>query len=385
VLGEWKLDTPVAGSRSRFHVESDSRDGPTPDHRRDGSPVDQRSDSSLPDIRTDASPADQPDEESAPEQRYDRNVRALGLDGQRRLESATVGVVGVGGLGSMAAEQLARLGVGELVLVDPDEVEASNLPRLVGVYDHHVGQPKVTTVREHLWKSSGGSLTVEAIPERVQDCAGVLDRCDVVIGCVDSVTARSYCNEYAVKHLTYYLDAGVRIDTPDAPAATNDPAGDVPDEPAGDTTADGARTDDRTVELTGYVHLVAPGSNACFDCLGRHDQAAARIEQLSPTERSAEQERGYIDDDELAPEPAVIHLNGQCASKTVSVLVNLVTGVHTPPDFIRYDDHDHEMTELTTDPSENCPTCGTDGVLGVGRRSFGDAHFRPDEGPAVTD
>ena len=389
VVGEWKLDTPVAGARSRFRVESGDHGGSTPDHRRDTSPVDRRRDGSTPDERTDGSPADTHSDGSTPDRRYDRTVRALGLDGQRRLESATVGVVGVGGLGSMVAEQLARLGVDELVLVDPDEVEASNLSRLVGVYDHHVGQPKVTAVREHLWKSSGGSLTVEAVPERVQDCAGVLDRCDVVIGCVDSVTARSYCNEYAVKHLTYYLDAGVRIDTPDAPAATNDPAGDVPDRgadgPTGDSMVAGARTDDRTVELTGYVHLVAPGSNACFDCLGRHDQAAARIEQLSPTERSAEQERGYIDDDELAPEPAVIHLNGQCASKAVSVLVNLVTGVHTPPDFIRYEDHDHEMTELTTEPSENCPTCGTDGVLGVGRRSFGDAHFQPDEEPAASD
>jgi len=353
VIGEWKLDTPVAGTRSRFHGESGDDDRP-----------------SL-------------------EQRYDRNVRAFGVDGQRRLESVTIGVVGVGGLGSIVAEQLARLGVGELVLVDPDSVEASNLSRLVGAYDYHVGQPKVTAVRQHLLKSSGGELTVDAVPKRVQDCTAVLENCDVIVGCVDSVTARSYCNEYAVKHLQYYIDAGVRIDTPDVTPAGIDSDDAVTkqrsDEPREGTPTNPVQTDDQSVELTGYVHLVAPGSNACFDCLGRHDQAAARIEQLSPTEQDAEQERGYIDDDELAPEPAVIHLNGQCASKTVSVLVDLVTGVHTPPDFIRYEEHDHEMTELTTAPSENCPTCGRDGVLGVGQRSFGDAHFEPDEESAVSD
>jgi molybdopterin/thiamine biosynthesis adenylyltransferase len=353
VLGEWKLEQPVAGARSRFSVD-----------------------------------VNETDSSALEEQRYDRNMRAFGTNGQRRLESTTVGLVGVGGLGSMIAEQLARLGVGELVVVDPDNVEESNLSRIVGVFDHHVGEPKVTAIRDHLLKSSGGSLAVTAVQERIQDCPSALDDCDIVIGCVDSVTARSFCNEYAVKQLQYYLDAGVRIDTPEAPAGDGS-GGTVAKQgseaSSGDTAEETAKTDDRTVEMTGYVHLVAPGSNACFDCLGRHDQAAARIEQLSPTERGVEQERGYIDDGELTPEPAVVHLNGQCASKAVSVLVDLVTGVHTPPDFIRYEDHSHEMTELTTAPSEGCPTCGTDGVLGVGHRSFGDARFEPAEKRADSD
>jgi len=351
VLGEWKLDRPVTGTHSRFDIDADAS--------------------------------------TYEDQRYDRNVRAFGNDGQQRLESATVGIVGVGGLGSMVAEQLSRLGVGEVVLVDPDEVEESNLSRISGVFDHQIGEPKVTALRNHLLQSSGGSLSVTTVQERIQNCPSVLDDCDIIIGCVDSVSARSFCNEYAVKQLQYYLDAGVRIDTPDRTAAGTSSNGMMADQDSkesnGTAIEAAVQTDDQTVEMTGYVHLVAPGSNACFDCLGRHDQAAARIEQLSPTERSAEQERGYIDDDELAPEPAVVHLNGQCASKTVSVLVDLVTGVHTPPDFIRYEDHAHEMTELTTAPSEHCPTCGTDGVLGVGHRSFGDAHFEPVETPAESD
>lgn len=262
----------------------------------------------------------------------------------------------------MVAEQLARLGVGELVIVDPDEVEESNLPRLVGTFDHHVGQPKVTAVREHLWRSGRDELSVEAVQAPIQERPSVLDDCDVIVSCVDSVTARSFCNEYAVKQLCYYLDAGVRIETLGSDEAT----------------------DEQAVELTGYVHLVVPGSTACFDCLGRH-QAAARIEQLSPAERGVERDHGYIDDEDLRPEPAVIHLNGQCASKTVSVLVGLTTGACTPPDIIRYEDHTNEMTELTTEPSDQCPTCGTDGVLGVGQRSFGNAQFKPDEESAVSD
>lgn len=345
VIGEWKLDRPVTGARSRFAVDATdgSDDGSQGTHT-----------SAADDTRSDAG-------EGVPAatvaDRYDRNVRAFGREGQRRLQDATVGVVGVGGLGSLVAEQLARLGVEDLVVVDPDTVEESNLSRLAGAYDHHVGTPKVTAVREHLWQSGSDALTVEAVQKPVQDATERLDRCDVVVGAVDSVTARSFCNEYAVKHLTYYLDAGVRIDT----------------------------ADEQGVEMTGYVHLVAPGSNACFDCLGRHDQAAARLEQLSPAEHAAERDRGYIDDDALDPEPAVIHLNGTCASKTVSVLVDLVTGRSAPPDFIRYEDTAHEMTAMTTTPSRACPTCGDDGVLGVGRRSFGDERFVPAEQQAESD
>jgi len=379
VVGAWKLDDPVTGARSRFAVQRGpaDREPETGDGRPDAAGetvqrvasdavgtrrVDEQteggdSDGETRDGRETADHEGSADPGRA--DRFDRNVRAFGVEGQCRLGAAMVGIVGVGGIGSLVAEQLARLGVTEFVLVDPDVVKESNLSRLVGAYDHHVGKPKVTAVREHLWRSGPDDVTVEPHRTRVQDDPEVLNRCDVVVGCVDSVTARSFCNEYAVKHLTYYVDAGVRIDT----------------------------TDDQGVEMTGYVHLVAPGSNACFDCLGRHDQEAARLEQSSPAEREVERERGYVDDADLAPEPAVIHLNGSCASKAVSVVVDLVTGRADPPDLVRYEDHDHEMTALTTDPSEACPTCGTDGVLGVGQRTFGDAHFEPDEesDPAVSD
>jgi molybdopterin/thiamine biosynthesis adenylyltransferase len=356
VIGEWKLDTPVPGARSRFALA---------DQQADASEAGERSN------RHDSGAGQE--RRASAGGRFDRNVRAFGRQGQRRLEQVTVGIVGVGGLGSLVAEQLARLGVEDLVLVDPDIVAESNLSRLAGAYDHHVGAPKVAAVREHLWQCGPDSLSIDAVQAPVQERTEVLDRCDIVVGAVDSVTARSVCNEYAVKQLTYYIDAGVRIDT-DLTVSQTD----------GEDTAP-QLADEQTIEMTGYVHLVAPGSNACFDCLGRHDQAAARIEQLSPAERETERERGYIDAEELTPEPALIHLNGLCASKSVSVLVDLVTGRTEPPDFIRYEDTAHEMTALTSERSANCPTCGTDGVLGVGRRSFGDAEFSPDEVTAESD
>ena len=62
---------------------------------------------------------------------YDRQSRLFGDAGQELLRRTRVGIVGLGGAGSVLAELLGRLGVGEFVLADPERAEDSNLPRLV--------------------------------------------------------------------------------------------------------------------------------------------------------------------------------------------------------------------------------------------------------------
>src|SRR5207248_1774632 len=63
--------------------------------------------------------------------RYDRQVRLFGDRGQAVLGKAKVGVIGAGGVGSLVVEYLARLGVGTLVVIDPDRVDVTNLSRVV--------------------------------------------------------------------------------------------------------------------------------------------------------------------------------------------------------------------------------------------------------------
>jgi molybdopterin/thiamine biosynthesis adenylyltransferase len=63
---------------------------------------------------------------------YDRQTRIFGDRGQAILASSKVAVVGLGGIGSLIAEYLARLGVGELILIDPDRLDPTNIPRVVG-------------------------------------------------------------------------------------------------------------------------------------------------------------------------------------------------------------------------------------------------------------
>lgn len=111
-----------------------------------------------------------------------------------------------------------------------------------------------------------------------------------------------------------------------------------------------------------------PGASACFDCLNRGDPEQARIERLSDAELEEELERGYIDETQLSPAPAVVPLNGVIASKTVQIVAKLVTGYAPPTDYLYFEGVDNDITAITTTPREACPTCGSTGVLGRGTR-----------------
>ena len=73
---------------------------------------------------------------------YDRQSRLFGDAGQDLLRRARVGIVGLGGAGSVLAELLGRLGVGEFVLADPDRAEETNLPRLIGARRRDAVSPR---------------------------------------------------------------------------------------------------------------------------------------------------------------------------------------------------------------------------------------------------
>ena len=63
---------------------------------------------------------------------YDRQIRMFGKVGQTLLAKCRVAIIGLGGVGSLVAENLSRLGVGEFCLIDDDHVEESNLSRTFG-------------------------------------------------------------------------------------------------------------------------------------------------------------------------------------------------------------------------------------------------------------
>jgi adenylyltransferase/sulfurtransferase len=144
--------------------------------------------------------------------RYDTQARfaQFGPDGQAALERARVAIVGVGALGSAAAEGLARAGVGALRLVDRDLVELSNLHRqsLYDEDDWKQARPKAVAAATHLERLRS-DLPVEAL---VADLDGanaleLLSGCDLVLDGSDNFEARQVLNEACLESATPWVHA----------------------------------------------------------------------------------------------------------------------------------------------------------------------------------
>ncbi len=127
-------------------------------------------------------------------ERYAR-LRALPGYDRNRLASSTFLVAGVGALGNEVAKDLALLGAGRLLLVDPDRVEASNLSRSVLFRPGDVGRPKVRAAARAL-RSLNPALEVEAVEGDLRwDLGlGTLRRCAMAFGCLDNREARLALN-----------------------------------------------------------------------------------------------------------------------------------------------------------------------------------------------
>ena len=111
---------------------------------------------------------------------FDRQVRMFGNAGQAVLGASKVAVVGLGGVGSLVAEYIARLGVGHLVLVDLDVIEDTNLSRVVGATptDVETGQLKTQIAVRHLREARPdtrleaiqGDVANDAVAKKLRDC-----------------------------------------------------------------------------------------------------------------------------------------------------------------------------------------------------------------------
>lgn len=126
-------------------------------------------------------------------QRWSRHLLLPGVGevGQRRLRAARVAVVGAGGLGSPVLAYLAAAGVGELVVVDDDVVEASNLQRQVLHGAGDVGRPKVDSAADALARQAPWTSVVRA-PERLtaENAARLLAGCHLVVDGADNFATR---------------------------------------------------------------------------------------------------------------------------------------------------------------------------------------------------
>jgi len=136
-------------------------------------------------------------------ERYARHLvlREVGGPGQQKLKAASALIVGAGGLGSPAALYLAAAGVGTLILVDPDDVEASNLQRQILYAEADVGRPKAEAAADrlaglnpHIFVAGyNGAFDASTADEL---CEGV----DMVLDGTDDFAVRYEVNAACVRH-----------------------------------------------------------------------------------------------------------------------------------------------------------------------------------------
>ena len=123
--------------------------------------------------------------------RYLRNIGTLGIDGQIALLRSRVAVVGIGGLGGTVAVNLARAGIGEMVLIDGDAFSEDNLNRQEFSSEEVIGRPKVEVAADRM-AAINGAVEVTTIHERVgaDDLVTILPGSSVVVDALDSIPSR---------------------------------------------------------------------------------------------------------------------------------------------------------------------------------------------------
>ncbi len=278
---------------------------------------------------------------------FDRQVRAFGLKTQQLLSSLHVGIIGVGGTGSIIAEELARVGIGRLTVIDNDAVEATNLNRVLGSTFNDVGKRKVDVAKRHLERISDAKVITIYDSAIRQDVLMQLRDCDALFSCVDNDRSRAILNRFAYQYLIPLIDVGVRLD---------------------------ARSG--TIRAAAGRISVVGSSATCLRCSHHIDPERVRAESLPKDERERLAQEGYIMGVE-DPAPAVISLNATVAGLGATAFLNLftnLTGGLQPAGQI-YDATSGSVFPISQVHEPGCDVCDpSKGVKALGDRQIVSAY-----------
>jgi tRNA threonylcarbamoyladenosine dehydratase len=173
------------------------------------------------------------DESADLKRRFGGIERLYGLDGAASIRAAHVAVIGIGGVGSWAAEALARSAVGEITLIDLDHVAESNINRQIHALEATIGQAKVHAMRERIAQINPGCIVHEVDDFVDPDNwprllpAGVT----AVIDACDQVKAKAAMAAWALETKMPFVTCGAaggkrlahKVDVDDLASTTHDP------------------------------------------------------------------------------------------------------------------------------------------------------------------
>lgn len=130
--------------------------------------------------------------------RYTRQILlpSMDIEGQEKLKQSKVAVIGAGGLGCAAAQYLGAAGIGELTIIDFDEVELSNLQRQVLHQQHNIGDNKALSAKASI-EANNPEIKVTAITHKL-NANELIDLCnshDIIVDCCDNLATRVELNQ----------------------------------------------------------------------------------------------------------------------------------------------------------------------------------------------
>lgn len=278
--------------------------------------------------------------------RFDRSERLFGKEGQERINQATVTIVGAGGgLGTHVVQQTAILGVGELCLIEHEELDETNRNRYVGVYydDPIPGSRKVNLVKRHA-QLINPDIDIKIADSTLlsSDALDLICEADYVFGCVDNDGVRFILNEMCLAYDKPLIDL----------------ASDVPEQGI----------------YGGRVFFVT-AEGGCLHCRGLLDQDEVR-RYVSTQEILENENKIYGVDHSLLGGigPSVGPINGVVANMGVMEFMVAVTGLRAPKQHIEYRG-DLGISRLRKDtPTDGCYYCNV--VKGQGAQANIKRYFR---------
>ncbi len=280
-------------------------------------------------------------------QAFARQALAFGPALTSNLRQMRAAVIGAGGTGSAAAPLLARAGFGQLLILDDDIVETTNLNRLHGATqaDADAMRYKSDVVAADVARMGLGTRVV-ARRGWVDDPENrdALKACDVIFCCTDDHAGRVFLNRLAYFYLIPVFDMGLAMAVAPPPAV-------------------------RMADISARVTtLIPPG--ACLLCRGAVDLEIAREEDLrrrEPAEYDQRKREAYVRG-EGNPNPAVVTFTTEVACMAVNELLNRIVGFRKKSmgNEIRRRFLFSEDRSTSAAPRLSCQVCGSNEFWGSG-------------------
>lgn len=232
-----------------------------------------------------------------------RNLQAFGDRTVQLLKSMKVGVIGCSGTGSIVIEQLVRLGVGTIVMVDPEAVEEVNLNRIPNTYEEDAisRRKKVDVLKERLTKVGFGTKFITSYDNicESREILKELATCDIFFGCLDAQEPRYVLNQLSSYYIVPYFDVGVEL------------------------KADG---NNGISKVYGAIHFIQPKGSSLYsrEAISMDKVSDESMKRQNPEMYDLQIKEKYIKGAGNVESPAVISVNMQLSAMTVNEFLNKV-------------------------------------------------------------